>query len=50
MQGKKGANSLRISARKLKPGLYKVTLNAEDQDGNESDPATAYFRVKRAHS
>jgi hypothetical protein len=47
--GKQGANSFRVSARKLDAGLYKVTLAAEDPDGNESDPATAFFRVKRKH-
>jgi plastocyanin len=48
VHGKKGANSIRVSGSRFKPGLYKVTLGAEDVDGNESDPATAYFRVKRA--
>jgi hypothetical protein len=46
--GKKGANSFRVSGLKLDPGLYKLTLAAEDTDGNESDPAIVYFRVKRA--
>ena len=45
---KRGANSLRISGTKWQPGRYKVTLSAEDQDGNESNPATAFFRVQRA--
>jgi plastocyanin len=45
--GKKGRNSFRVAARKLDPGLYKVTLTAEDEDGNESDAAVAFFRVKR---
>jgi plastocyanin len=48
LKGKQGANSFRVSGKKLDPGLYKVTLSAEDQDGNESDPAVAYLRVKRA--
>jgi plastocyanin len=46
--GKQGPNSIRVSGRRFKPGLYKVTLNAEDLDGNESEPASAFFRVKRA--
>jgi plastocyanin len=46
--GKKGANSLTISGRRWQPGRYKVTLGAEDKDGNESDAATAFFRVTRA--
>jgi plastocyanin len=48
VRGKKGANTIRVYGRRFKPGLYKVTLGAEDVDGNESDSATAYFRVKRA--
>jgi plastocyanin len=46
--GKKGANSFRVSGLKLDPGLYRLTLAAEDVDGNDSDPAVVYFRVKRA--
>jgi plastocyanin len=46
--GKKGANSFRVSGLKLDPGRYKLTLAAEDSDGNDSDPATVYFRVKSA--
>src|SRR3954451_2013844 len=49
LAGKPGTNSFRVAAKKLDPGLYKVTLAAEDEDGNDSDPATAFFRVKRAH-
>src|SRR3954452_858147 len=48
VRGKKGANSLRISGPRWQPGRYKVTLGAEDGDGNESDAATAFFRVTRA--
>jgi hypothetical protein len=32
----------------LRAGLWKVTLGAEDEDGNESDAVTTYFRVVRA--
>jgi plastocyanin len=46
--GKRGANAFRVSARKLDPGLYRIKLSAEDADGNESDAATTYLRVKRA--
>src|SRR3954447_22773345 len=46
--GNSGTNTFRIPARGLDPGLYKLTLAAEDEDGNESDPSTTYFRVKRA--
>ena len=46
--GKQGANSLSVSGKRWQPGLYKVTLSAEDEDGNESDAAGAFFRVKRA--
>ena len=45
--GKQGANSFRVSARKLKPGRYRVTLQAEDADGNDSGPSQAFFRVRR---
>ena len=48
LSGKKGPNSFPVSSRNLKPGLYKVTLTAEDTDGNESDTATAYLRVQHA--
>jgi hypothetical protein len=47
MEGKQGANSILVRARKLKRGRYKVTLAAEDTDGNDSDVSTAFFRVKR---
>jgi plastocyanin len=46
--GKQGSNSIRISGRRWQPGLYSVTLSAEDEDGNESDATTVHFRVKRA--
>jgi plastocyanin len=46
--GKPGRNTFRVAVRKLKPGRYRLTLSAEDVDGNESNPARAFFRVKRA--
>jgi plastocyanin len=48
MEGKQGPNSILVRGRKFKPGRYKVTLAAEDTDGNDSDVSTAFFRVKRA--
>jgi plastocyanin len=46
--GTPGVNRLKIPARQFKPGLYMLTLGAEDSDGNESDPAVVRFRVLRA--
>ena len=46
--GKQGPNSIRVLGKRYKPGVYRVTLSAEDVDGNESDPASVFFRVKRA--
>jgi plastocyanin len=46
--GKAGVNRLKIPARQFRPGLYALTLAAEDSDGNESDPAVVRFRVLRA--
>jgi plastocyanin len=47
VDGKAGKNRLKIPVRPLAPGLYKLTLAAEDADGNESDPAVVRFRVVR---
>jgi hypothetical protein len=44
--GKAGLNTLRVSGRELLPGVYRLTLAAEDTDGNESDPAVLRLRVK----
>lgn len=46
--GKAGANRLPITSKGLRPGVWRVTLGAEDADGNEADPASARFRVIRA--
>jgi plastocyanin len=46
--GKPGRNKFKIKAKGLRPGRWRVVLTAEDENGNESDPATAEFRVKRA--
>ena len=45
-RAKQGRNTHRISVRKLRPGRYRLRLTAEDNNGNESNPATAFFRVK----
>jgi plastocyanin len=45
--GKEGANRRRVKVGGLAPGRYRLTLAAEDENGNESDPATAKFRIKR---
>jgi plastocyanin len=44
--GKAGLNALRVSGRELLPGVYRLTLAAEDADGNESDPAVIRVRVR----
>jgi hypothetical protein len=46
--GKQGTNSIRVRGPRFQPGVYKVTLSAEDEEGNESDAATAFFRVRHA--
>lgn len=43
--GKAGSNSFKYSGRKLKLGVYRVTVSAIDADGNKSELATAKFRV-----
>jgi plastocyanin len=46
--GKPGANRFKLKAKGLEPGRYRLTLTAEDENGNESDAASTTFRVKRA--
>jgi plastocyanin len=46
-QGKAGANDIALPVTRLKPGRYRLSITAEDPDGNESDPATVKFRVYR---
>jgi plastocyanin len=46
LDGKAGANSFRVLGKRYRPGLYRITLAAEDADGNESDPVFVHFRVK----
>jgi plastocyanin len=45
--GRAGKNRLKIPAKGMAPGVYQVTLAAEDEDGNESDPVSVRFRVVR---
>jgi plastocyanin len=47
-KGRRGRNTFRVAVRRLKPGRYRLTLSAEDADGNESAPRKAFFRVRRA--
>ena len=46
--GEQGENRIRVRGRRFAPGRYRVTLQAEDADGNESDPMTATFRIRKA--
>jgi hypothetical protein len=46
IDGKRGGNSIRVAARNLDAGRYKLWLTAEDYNGNESDTATAYLSVE----
>jgi plastocyanin len=46
--GKSGVNTIPVRGRGLRAGVWKVTLSAEDEDGNESDAVSAYFRIVRA--
>jgi hypothetical protein len=45
--GKRGSNKRRVKVGGLAPGRYRLTLAAEDENGNESDPSTVKFRIKR---
>lgn len=44
-QAKAGTNRFALPLGQLRPGRYRLTLGAEDSDGNESDPATFKFSV-----
>jgi plastocyanin len=46
LQGDAGANSVRLSTRRVRPGRYTLTLVATDDAGNRSAPARAHFRVR----
>jgi hypothetical protein len=45
--GKPGANRIRIRARGLRPGSYRVVLSPTDLVGNEGVPRTVKLRVVR---
>jgi plastocyanin len=47
VQGRAGSNSIKLPVTKLKPGRYRLTVTAEDFDGNESDAAKVKFSVYR---
>ena len=46
LDGKSGKNSIRVLARTLDAGRYKLWLTAEDYNGNESDTAIAYLSIE----
>ena len=48
IDGKRGGNSIRVAARSLDAGRYKLWLTAEDYNGNESDTAIAYLSLENA--
>ncbi len=45
--GVQGRNKFRIKGRSLRRGRYKLTIAAEDADGNETNPVSSFFRVKK---
>jgi hypothetical protein len=45
--GRRGANRLRIRARGLRPGRYRLTFEATDAVGHEATPRTLRLRVAR---
>ena len=47
LAGKAGANTVKISTKKLPPGKYTLAITATDAAGNASQPATAKVTVKR---
>jgi hypothetical protein len=44
-EGVSGANSVRLDAKKLAPGTYRLTAIATDAAGNRSAPKTIAFKV-----
>ena len=46
-RGRRGSNRFALPLSRLEPGRYRLSLTAEDDDGNESDRATAKFGVYR---
>jgi plastocyanin len=47
LAGRAGANSAKLSTKRLPPGKYTLKLTATDAAGNASSPATAKLTVKR---
>jgi predicted phage tail protein len=45
--GKPGLNVVRVPARKLVPGRYRLTLRAVDASGNSSPAASLNFKLLR---
>jgi hypothetical protein len=47
LAGHTGANTVKLSTRKLPPGRYTLAITATDAAGNASAPAHAKVKVKR---
>lgn len=47
LAGERGANSLKLAGRGLRPGTYRLTLRATDDAGNRSRPASVSVTVRR---
>jgi plastocyanin len=47
LAGREGANSVKLSTKKLPPGKHTLSITATDAAGNASAPATAKVTVKR---
>ncbi|MEA2125704.1 MAG: Internalin domain, partial [Solirubrobacteraceae bacterium] len=47
LAGHAGANTAKISTKKLPPGKYTLDITATDAAGNASTPAHAKVKVKR---
>ncbi|MEA2466789.1 MAG: Internalin domain, partial [Thermoleophilaceae bacterium] len=47
LAGHTGANTVKLSTRKLPPGRYTLAITATDAAGNASAPAHAKVTVKR---
>ena len=47
LAGERGANTLKLAGRGLRPGTYRLTLRATDDAGNRSRPASVSVTVRR---
>lgn len=47
VEARAGSNTVKLPVTQLKPGRYRLSLTAEDADGNEPDPTTVKFAVYR---